>query len=245
MTFYPINFLYFAITLPILVIALYLISKLYSKENKNHLAIILSISLLLFLIRFILAFFGATIGIMPYLIEDAIFYSLLLLFGLIFTYYFLYRVEKSSFKEIGFRSDDLKKSILYGLIGIIPLMLFTPLIMLLTNISISIIPSISLEKIIITLSFSILGAIYEETMFRGIIQNYITDLTKEKTKIIIYTAALFTMTHLFYLPFVGLGIYYIFVFIMALLLSWFKIKFDLVTCAILHGGIVFLLIILV
>lgn len=245
MTFYPINLLYFVITLPILVIALYLVSKLYLKENINHLVIILSLSLLLFLIRFILTIFGATIGIMPYLVEDVVFYSLLLLFGMIFTYYFLYRIEKSSFKEIGFKSDDLKKSILYGLIGIIPLMLFTPLIILLTNISISPIPSISLEKLIITLSFSILGAIYEETMFRGIIQKHITNLTKENTKIIIYTATIFTLTHLFYLPFTGFGIYYIFVFIMALLLSWFRIKFDLITCAILHGGIVFLLIILV
>ena len=245
MTFYPINLLYFVITLPILAIALYFVSKLYTKEKINHLAIILSLSLLLFLIRFILAFFGTTIGIMPYLIEDVVFYSLLLLFGMIFTYYFLYRIEKSSFKEIGFKSDDLKKSILYGLIGIIPLMLFTPLIILLTNISISTIPSISLEKLIITLSFSILGAIYEETMFRGIIQTQISDLTKDNTKIIFSTAVLFTLTHLFYLPFTGFGIYYIFVFIMALLLSWFKIKFDLITCAILHGGIVFLLIILV
>ncbi len=245
MIFYVINLLYFVITLPILVLALYLISKLYSKKKINHLAIIISISLLLFLIRFILAFFGATIGIMPYLIEDVVFYSLLLLFGLTFTYYFLYRIEKSSFKEIGFKSVDLKKSILYGLIGIIPLMLLAPLIILLTNISISPIPSISLGKIIITLSFSLLGAIYEETMFRGIIQKHVAILTKKNKKIIIYTAILFTMTHLFYLPISGFGIYYIFVFVMALLLSWFKLKFDLITCAILHGGIVFLLIILV
>lgn len=182
---------------------------------------------------------------MPYLIKDVVFYSLLLLFGLTFTYYFLYRIEKSSFKEIGFKSVDLKKSILYGLIGIIPLMLLAPLIILLTNISISPIPSISLGKIIITLSFSLLGAIYKETMFRGIIQKHVAILTKKNKKIIIYTAILFTMTHLFYLPISGFGIYYIFVFVMALLLSWFKLKFDLITCAILHGGIVFLLIILV
>jgi len=190
-----------------------------------------------------LTFFGITIGIMPYLVEDVIFYSLLLLFGLIFTYYYLYKIEKSSFKEIGFKSDNFKKSIIYGLIGIIPLMMLTPLIMLLTNISP--IPTISFGKIIIALSFSILGAIYEETMFRGIIQKHITHLEKENIKIVIYTALIFTITHVFYLPFTGFGIYYIFVFIMALMLSWFKIKFDLITCAVLHGGVVFLLIILV
>ena len=67
----------------------------------------------------------------------------------------------------------------------------------------------------------------------------------DENKAIIYTALLFTATHIFYLPFIGFGIYYIFVFIMALILSVLRVKFDQLSCAILHGGIVFILIIFV
>ena len=114
-----------------------------------------------------------------------------------------------------------------------------------TGIEIANPPIISPEKIVISLSFAILGAIYEEFMFRGIIQNHLNELVDNDWKIIFYTAAIFTATHVFYLPFGGFGIYYIFVFVMAVLLSWLRVKVDLIASAIVHGGIVFLLIILV
>ena len=174
----------------------------------------------------------------------AIFYSLLLGFGLLFTWYYLYRIEKSNLKNIGFKTENIKRSVFYGLIGIIPLMAMTPLIIFLTHIDITFPPNISAEKIIISLSFSLLGAIYEEVMFRGIIQNHVKELVDNEWKIIIFTAVIFTLTHLFYLPF-DYGIYYIFVFVMAILLSWLRIHVDLFACAITHGCIVFLLIVLV
>ena len=245
MNIHLINLFYFVIVGPIIIISLLLISKLYKNEKNNQLKIIFSISILLFIIRLGLVFFSSTIGIIPYLIEDILFYSLLLAFGLIFTWYYLYKIEKSTFKEIGFMSINKKKTILFGVIGIIVLMIITPLIIILTNMSISIPPNISLGKIIIALCFGFLGAIYEEIMFRGIIQKHLSQLFNDNWRIILSTAVIFTLTHLFYLPFAGFGIYYIFVFIMAVLLSWLGIKLDLLTCALIHGGIVFILILFV
>lgn len=245
MSIYLINLWYFAIAAPIILLFLPFIVKLYKNEVNNRINIIISLATLLFIIRLVLVFFGATIGIMPYLVEDALFYSLLLAFGLLFTFYYLFKVENSNLKEIGFETENIKRSILFGVIGIAILMCITPLIMILTDIEIANPPHISLEKIIISLSFAILGAVYEEIMFRGIIQNHLTKLIDNNWKIIIFTALIFTATHLFYLPFTGFGIYYIFVFIMALLLSWLRIYVDLISSAIVHGGIVFLLIILV
>ena len=87
------------------------------------------------------------------------------------------------------------------------------------------------EKIVISLSFGLLGAFYEEIMFRGIIQNHVSDLVNnDEKKVILITALIFTVTHLFYLPFTGFGIYYIFVFVMALILSWLRVKNDQVAC---------------
>ena len=243
MSIYLINLWYFVIVVPIVLLSLPLIAKLYKDEERNRIKIILSLATLLFVIRLILVFFGTTIGIMPYLVEDALFYSLLLGFGLLFTFYYLYKVENSNLKEIGFETENIKKSILFGIIGIIILMCITPLIIFLTDITLANPPIISPEKIIISLSFAILAAVYEEILFRGIIQNHLNKFIAKEWRIILYTAVIFTLTHVFYLPFTGFGIYYIFVFLMAFLLSWLRIKVDLIASAIVHGGIVFLLII--
>ena len=125
----------------------------------------------------------------------------------------------------------------------IPLVCFFPIIIILANIQISI--AITLEKLIVALSFAILGGFYEEIMFRGIIQNNFKEIVDDDKKIIFFTALTFTVTHLFYLPFIGFGIFYIFVFVMAVILSFLRVKADQLACAILHGGIVFILIIAV
>ena len=231
---------YFIIVFPIILITLPILSKLC--KDKKHLLIIIILSLLLFSVRFILIFFQDTIGIMPYLVEDVIFYSLLMIFGLTFTWFYLNKIERVSLKDIGGKVENLKKSILFGLIGFIPLICLIPLILFLTDIKISF--NITPGKVIVAISFTVLGAIYEEIMFRGIIQNHFMELTEnDEMKSIILTALIFTATHLFYLPFIGFGIFYIFVFIMALILSLLRVKSDLLACSILHGGIVFILII--
>ena len=241
MEFFPINLLYFAFTIPIAIITFIILRKI--KPQNNLLIKLIILSMFLFIVRLTLVFFADTIGIMPYLKEDVIFYTLLMIFGVIMTVIYVNKIEQVSFKEIGWNLQDIKKSVVYGLVGFIPLVCFFPIIMLLANIQISI--AITTGKIIVALSFAILGGFYEEIMFRGIIQNKFTEFFDDDKKIILFTALTFTITHLFYLPFIGFGIFYIFVFVMAVILSILKEKSDQLACAILHGGIVFVLIIAV
>jgi len=242
MEFYIINLLYFIIAIPIVLITFPILLKLC--KDKRFLSIIIVLSLLLFSVRFILILFQDTIGIMPYLIEDVVFYSLLMIFGVIFTWFYVFKIEKVSFKEIGGNVENVKKSIIYSLLAYIPLLCLLPLMRFLTGIHISF--NITAGKIIVAIAFAVLAGFYEEIMFRGIIQNHFMEITGNNIKkTILLTSITFTATHLFYLPFAGFGIYYIFVFIMALILSFLRAKYDLLACSILHSGIVFILIVFV
>ncbi len=244
MEFHIINLTFFLFLAPIIFFGFSFLSRLNSDKERNRLKILIALPVLLFVVRLFLVFYANTIGIMPYLIEDIVFYMLLMVFGLAFTWFYVVRIDKSSFKELGWEVKNVKKSVLYGLIFHIPLFLLMPLIVTLTSIQISI--NITIGKILVAVAFTVLGAFYEEIMFRGVIQNHLAKITdNNQKKIVVYTALTFTLTHLFYLPFDGFGIYYIFVFIMAILLSILRIKTDQLACAILHGGIVFLLIVLV
>jgi len=243
MAIYLVNLIYFVIVLPIVFVAFPIVLKLNNKENKNHVKIIVVLCILFFLVRFPLVLFSETIGIMPYLVEDVLFYSLLAVFGIGVTWVYITKIEKVSFKDLGWEIEDLKKSLVFSLLSFIPLIAMFPVMMILGNIQLAV--SVSWEKLVVTLSFTILAAVYEELMFRGIIQNHISELTDDKKIIVLLTAFLFTITHLFYLPFIGFGIFYIFVFIMAFLLSILRIIADQLACAILHGGIVFILILAV
>ena len=241
MEFYPINLVYFTVTIPIAIVFFIILLKIIPQNN--YLTRLIILSIFLFIVRITLVFFADTIGIMPYLKEDVIFYTILMIFGVLMTVIYVNKIEQVSFKEIGWNIQDVKKSVVHGLVGYVPLVCFFPLIILLANIQISI--AITIGKIIVALSFAILGGFYEEIMFRGIIQNKFKDLFNDDKKIIFFTALTFTLTHLFYLPFIGFGIFYIFVFVMAVILSILRIKSDQLACAILHGGIVFMLIVAV
>jgi membrane protease YdiL (CAAX protease family) len=239
MVFDPINVLYFAIVAPIAIITgLFLIKR---DREKNRLLILIILSALLFIVRIFLVLFADSIGIMPYLQYDIIFYTLLTIFGIVFTIIYVLKVEKSTLQETGWKMKDKKRSILYGLVAYLPLIAFMPLVLLLTGIDVSL--TITWEKIVLGIEFGfILGGFYEETMFRGVIQNHLSKVMSEKMTVIT-TALIFTATHLWYLPFAGYGIYYFFVLLMALILSILRLKVDLIAAAILHGGIVFILII--
>jgi membrane protease YdiL (CAAX protease family) len=228
------------IVIPIVILMSVILLKL---REKRKFIVIIILSILLFIVRFALILFQETIGIMPNLVEDIVFYGLLMVFGICFTLAFTFKVEKVSLEEIGGKVESVKKSILYGLLGFIPLISLFPVIIFLADIQIS--PIITLGKIFVGFSFAMLGAVYEEIFFRGIIQNRFSEITNDnQLKTIIFTALTFTATHIFYLPLTGFGIYYIFVFVMAIVLSILRIKCDLLACAINHGGIVFILIIL-
>ena len=180
---------------------------------------------------------------MPYIMPDIVFYSILMIFGVVFSTFYLLKVEKKSFEEIGFEKEEVPKNILIGLLGFLPLIAMFPVLIFLAGIQINYL--ISLEKIIIGIVFGlILGGYYEEVMFRGIIQNHFMEITDEKFTVL-GTAAVFVVTHIFYLPFTGFGIMYVFLTVMALILSYFRLKFNQISCAILHGGIVFILVIFV
>ncbi|MHA1279639.1 MAG: CPBP family glutamic-type intramembrane protease [Candidatus Helarchaeota archaeon] len=239
MVFNPINLLYFVIVTPIAVlIGLFLMKR---NPKRDYLLILIILSVFLFVVRILLVPFAETIGIMPYLTYDIIFYTLLTSFGIIFTIVYVFKVEKSTLQEIGWKTRNTKRTILYGLMSYLPLIAFLPLVILLTGIEISL--TISWEKIVLGIEFGlILGGFYEETMFRGIIQKHLSERLSEKATIIT-TTLIFTATHLWYLPFTGYGIYYFFVLLMAFILSIIRLKVDLIASAILHGGIVFVLII--
>lgn len=241
MIFDPISLLYFLIITPIVVVSYILMYKFINKI-KPYLKIIL-LGIFLFIVRFVLVFFQDSIGIMPYILPNVIFYGLLAVFGVLLTILYVKKIENISFKEIGWEIKNTKETIIYTIISYVILFLMLPVIIFLAEISISLL--ITWEKIVIGILFGIfLGGFYEETMFRGIIQNELNSIFDNK-KSIILTSIVFVATHLGYLPFTGYGIFYFFIFIMAILLSILRYKANQVACFILHGGIVFILIIFV
>jgi membrane protease YdiL (CAAX protease family) len=180
---------------------------------------------------------------MPYIKYDVIFYSLLTVFGVLFAYFYVKKIEKISLKNLGWDFKGIKKNIAFGLLAYVPLIAFFPLVIYITGITISF--DIFWQKILIGIEFGlIMGGFFEEAIFRGIIQKHLNSITDPK-KSIIYTALIFVATHLFYLPFDGFGIYYYFITLMAILLSILRYKLNLLSCSILHGGIVFILILFV
>ncbi len=241
MVFDPINLLFFAIVAPITIgVGVFLMKR---DPERDRLLIIIILSVLLFGVRVLLVPFANTIGIMPYLVYDIIFYTLLTIFGIIITILYVIKVEKTSLKDLGWKTTDKKKTLIYGLISYLPLVAFLPLVVVLTGIDVTV--SITWEKIVLGVEFGfLLGGFYEETMFRGIIQKNLGKSLSEK-QTVIATALIFTATHLWYLPFIGYGIYYFFVLLMAFILSIVRLKTDLIASAILHGGIVFVLIVAV
>ncbi len=238
-----IELLYFVIIVP-LAIVLALIYKKYIK-NLDAKYNIIFIGILTFLVRILLVPFSGSIGQMPYIMPNLLFYTLLTIFGTIFTIGFVLFIENKSLKEIGwvFERKKLIKGTMWGLAAFLPMIAMFPLIIFLANLKLS--TSITIEKLIIGIEFGIiLGGFYEETIFRGILQDYFNEITS-RNKSILYTALIFVATHIGYLPFTGFGIYYIFILVMAILLSLLRDKFDLFSCAIFHGGLVFILIIFI
>ncbi len=229
---------YFLMVMPIVVLIGLLLR--WHDKDLHRIRYLLFLSGLLFVVRICLIPFEGSIGVMPYLKDDVIFYSLLALFGVLFTILYVRWVECTTLKEIGWERRELKKNFLYGMGAYIPLLGFIPLIVILTGLELSF--AITWEKLVLAVGFGlVLGGFYEETMFRGIIQMHLRTSTSPQ-KTIFFTAFIFTATHIGYLPFTGYGVFYVFVFAMGLLLSLLRERVGLVASTILHGGIVFLFI---
>ena len=243
MIYSPLNFIYFLIVVPVVLGITFIIWKL--KEKENTLLIIILLSSLLFFVRIMLVVFQTTIGVMPYILPDIVFYTLLMIFGVIFCTLYLYKIEQKTLQDIGFNKENLLRNIGLGFLAFFPLVAMFPLLLFLTGIQISLV--ITWEKIVIGIVFGlVLGGYYEEVIFRGIMQDHVNDLCEgDEIKTILLTSIIFVATHLFYLPFTGFGIMYVFIFIMAMELSYMRIHFSQVSCAILHGGIVFVLVLFI
>ena len=243
MVFSPINFIYFLIVIPVVLGIGFLLWKL--KEKENTFAIIIGLSLLLFFVRIMLVVFQTTIGVMPYILPDIVFYTILMVFGVSFCTIYLYKIENKSLQDIGFNKENLLRDIGMGFLGFLPLIAMFPLLLFLTGIEILL--AFTWEKIVIGIVFGlILGGYYEEVIFRGVIQDHVNELCEgNEIKTMFLTSLIFVATHLFYLPFTGFGIMYVFIFVMAMLLSYLRIHCSQVSCAILHGGIVFILVLFI
>lgn len=213
-----------------------------TKKN-NHMGVVLFLTGGLFFVRIMLVVFADTIGKMPNVQPEVVFYGILTGFGVFYSVYMVKRVENRSWSDFGWNRSNLGKNILLGLLSLLPLFAFLPLILLTTGLKI--LSPITWEKIFLAISFGlILGGFYEEVLFRGIIQYHVGQITT-KRRTIILTAIIFVATHVGYLPFDAFGIYYLFLFIMALELSYLRARFNSVVCCVLHGGIVFILVLLV
>ncbi|MHA1820591.1 MAG: CPBP family intramembrane glutamic endopeptidase [Promethearchaeota archaeon] len=200
-------------------------------------------SALLFLVRIFLVVFKIYIGTVPFLIFNSWFYIILCAFGLSASFYYTKYIEKASFSSIGynFQIKDFKKAVILLISAFIVLILIGLVALNIVGIVLNL--SIYPDKVIVALFFGLLlGGIYEEIMFRCFMQNYFQNITDAK-KTIIYTALIFTLTHIGYLPFAGFGIFYLFLFVMALFLSALRYFGNQLFCFILHGGIVFILVI--
>ncbi len=243
MEFTPINLLYFAIVIPVMILYSLLSRKfrLPEKSGRN----IVALTVALFFVRIMLVVFADSIGTMPYVKDEVVFYGILTVFGVGFALLYTRKIEGLSFAEIGWTRENLGRNIAWGFLSLLPLLAMLPLLQLLTGLEIA--EQVTWEKIYLAVGFGLLlGGIYEETMFRGIMQNHLIVVTGEnERKTILYTALLFTATHIFYLPFWGYGIFYLFLFVMAAILSILRTRCSQVACFICHGGIVFLLVILV
>ncbi len=240
MSFSPTNLLYFLIVTPPICALFYCINRFVKRDS--HVQRILLISVALFFVRIMLVFFAGSIGVMPYVRPELVFYSLLTAFGVVFSICNVKFVEKQTFTDFGWHSRDLKKNVLAGILGLLPLFAFLPVVYFAAHFTIS--SGFTVEKLVIASTFGlILGGFYEEVMFRGIIQFHLGQITT-KNRTIVGTAIIFVLTHVGYLPFDGFGIYYWFLLIMALELSYIRSRYSAVSCAILHGGIVFILVLL-
>jgi hypothetical protein len=86
------NVIYFLIVIPVAVIALFFLYKYNDKLKLIYSIIFLSV--FVFIFRLLLVFFSDSIGVMPYIKYDVIFYSLLTVFGVLFAYFYVKKIGK-------------------------------------------------------------------------------------------------------------------------------------------------------
>lgn len=236
------NLWFFALFGPVFLIAWYFLARIEGKKYR-YLRYLIVIAVL-FLTRLFLVIFD--LGVFPNLEYDPLFYALALVFGILFTFYYLQKIEHFySFEQMGWRFEtvsskqrsqvrDILNHLFIGLIGGIIILLMAALLTgLVEPVDLSAL-TFTLDKIITVILFA-LGGIYEEGFFRGLLQ---TDFTEKYGSIQanLYQALAFLAIHTFYFPFSFLGLVnYLVIFIMALILGLIKAKYSLYASSVAHS----------
>lgn len=223
------NYLFFAIFLPLILGGLLIFY--YKRAEKYRYYRFTLICVILLIGHILLPFFD--VGIFPKLVNDPFFYLILFLLGMGFTIIYLRSIEKISFAEIGWKSENVLKEFLIGIIFAF-LILIISVLLEFPFLEITV-PELSLIKIL-TVIFFAAGAIYEECLFRGLLQTHY--LQKEHLKnyqIILIQALAFLSINFFYFPFNIFGlINYLIMFLMSLIVGLLALKYSLISSTTAH-----------
>lgn len=192
----------------------------------------------LFLLFYVLARYSmraVPCGLVPYLNDTPLFFAILTVLCLAAGWFYLTKIEKMSWREIGWSDIPLGKSVCWGglalVFGIIPLVLL----------SLPIEPG-SLRftpgMIAIAATFGlILGGFFEETIFRGVIQTRLAQ-RMTTTRALALQAVLFSASHLLYFPFDQHAFFYSGTFFIGLAAGVLRQRVSILAACILHGGLV-------
>lgn len=229
MPFIAESYIFFAIFAPMIVLG-YLVL-FYLKDDKYKYLSYALICVMLLIGHIILPFMS--VGVFPSLVYDPLFYALLFASGMIFTVIFIKNIKKKSFQEIGWDSSNILKDIGIGLVFSLILLVLAALMLLpFQGLSMEGI-SFSLDKVL-TATFFAAGAIYEECLFRGVLQKDLEETFDYKKAIIIQGFA-FLAINLFYFPFDIAGlINYTMMLILSLLTGVLAYKYSLYASATAH-----------
>lgn len=199
------NLLFFAVLIPIIIIALLFLIGLKKKIPQKMTIRIITIELVLFSTRIFLIIFD--MGQFPDLVYDPLFYFLALVMGAGFMYYYIRKIEEKKLTKFGWKiTDDFWKQIGIGITTAFILLLFSlALQLLITDKTFSMNINYSWDLIHTAIFFG-LGAFYEEWFFRGLLFTY--DKWSERRQIVL-SSVMFFAIHIGYLPVQGYFIYYI------------------------------------
>ncbi len=229
------NYLFFAIFSPLIILGLLVLY--YSRGEKYRYLRFALICIILLIGHILLPFFN--VGIFPDLTNDPIFYLILFLLGIGFTISYISLIENISFKKIGWKSENLKKEFIIGLLfGFIILTVSAVLKMPFLKNSI---PDFSILKVL-TMIFFAAGAIYEESLFRGLLQtHYLEKENIRNYQIILIPAVAFLFINLSYFPFNPIGLVnYLIMFLMSVTVGWLALKYSLISSTTAHFTFVLL-----
>ncbi|MFO8017495.1 MAG: CPBP family glutamic-type intramembrane protease [Promethearchaeia archaeon] len=223
------NYVFFAIFSPLILIALVVLHH-YRDEDYRYYRFFL-ICMVLLVGHILLPFFD--VGIFPELRNDPLFYSILFLLGMGFTILYIVQIENISFRQIGWKSENVIRDVAIGILTAVVLLLISALLEF-PFLRLKL-PNLSVLKFI-TVVFFALGGIYEESLFRGLLQTaYLKKDDFNSYQRILMQALAFLFINLFYFPFDILGlITYLIMFLLAIVTGWLAQRYSLISSSTAH-----------